>query len=135
MARAKERKQVAALGTVGCIPIDPNFQRRGPITEWAEECAAELRKSKRTAISVSLMPDTTSTAPMGSDGMGSPRAPVLIAFFVSQAILVRTLCLIRISAFETEVLRFTGDKKPYVYILELGLWLHDPESIKQAFEV
>ena len=123
---------MAALGSDGYIPIDPNFQRRGPITEWAEECAAVLRKFRRTAISESLMPDAV--APMGSN-MGSLRAPVLIAFFASEAISVRALRPIRIFVFETEIPRFTGDKKPYVYILQLWLWLHDPEKIKQAFEV
>ena len=74
------------------------------------------------------MPDAA--APMGSNNMGSLRAPALIAFFASEAILVRALRPKRFFLFETNILKFTGDKKPYVYILKLGLWLHDPEKIK-----
>jgi len=96
-----------------------------------------LRKSKRSAIIVSPMPEPPMpepAVPIRSDDMGSLRAPALIAFFASEEILVRAWRPIRIFEFVTEVLRFTGDKKPYVYILETGLWGYDSEKIKRAFE-
>ena len=127
--RRRERKEVAALGTVGYIPIDPDFNKRGPITKWIEECAAVLRKTKRSAITISewSMPD-------GRVKTGSSKAPVLIVAFASEELLERALCPISILDFKTKVLRFTGDRRPFVYIVGFGICGHDPGKIKEAFE-
>ena len=56
---------VSKFGSIGIypidpdfyIPIDPNFETQGTIMDGADECVAALKKSKRTAIIVSLMPN------------------------------------------------------------------------------
>ena len=125
----KKKKEVAALGTVGYIPLPQKFREKGTLVEWAAKAAIELVRTRRSAVGVSSLND-----PNGGDGIGSPQAPALLAYFPSEARLASALRAIEVWGHRTEVLRFTGDKDISIFIIEYGPFMNDPEIIKRAFE-